>query len=157
MTVLTGCCTCGATAYVLSAPPLVTHCCHCTWCQRESGSAFALNAVIEVGAFALTRGRTVAHRLPSASGNGQVVHRCGGCGVTLYSLYSRPFLLFVRVGTLDDPAEVEPDLHIFTSTKQPWVRLPEGARAFAEYYDPRVEWSAEATARFLGAKEEAGF
>lgn len=152
---LTGRCTCGACAYDLAAPPLFTHCCHCTWCRRETGSAFALNAVIESGALRVTRGAPDEVLLPSASGRGQKVWRCPDCRVALFSAYSRPFLRFVRVGTLDDPAAAPPDVHIFTSTKLPWVVLPSGARAFPEYYDQRAEWPAESSARFLAAKRAA--
>lgn len=152
---LSGRCTCGATAYEMAAPPLFTHCCHCTWCQRETGSAFALNAIVEATALTVTRGTTETVTIPTASGRGQTVHRCPACKVALFSSYGSPLVRFVRVGTLDDPARVPPDVHIYTTTKLPWVVLPEGARVFADYYDRRQEWPAASNARLEAAKASA--
>jgi hypothetical protein len=102
---LAGGCDCRAIRYRLESPPLIVHCCHCRWCQRESGASFALNAMIEAD---------------------RVTLLCG---------------------TLDEPDHVPPDIHIFTSSKQPWVVPPEGARAVPEYYDRRQVWSADSLAR----------
>ena len=61
---------------------------------------------------------------------------------------------FVRVGTMDEPAQCPPDVHIFTSTKQPWVTLPPGAKAYAEFYNnPGEVWSDEARARHRAVRE----
>lgn len=152
---LTGRCTCGAITYEMTAPPLFTHCCHCSWCQRESGSAFALNAIVEATGLTVTQGTPEAVTIPTASGRGQTVHRCPACKVALYSTYGSPIVRFVRVGTLDDPAQVPPDVHIYTTTKLPWVVLPAEARVFDAYYDRRQEWPAESTARFEAAKAAA--
>ena len=149
-----GRCACGAVRYRLTARPLFVHCCHCTWCQRESGSAFAVNAFIEASCVELVRGAPVQTVLPSASGNGQVLWRCAGCGVTLWSNYPQagPRIHFIRVGTLDDPSWAPPDIHIYTSTKQPWVVLPDGVPAVPEFYRPADYWPADSIARFKAAQ-----
>ena len=124
-------------------------------CQRESGSAFALNAIVEGTALRLTRGTTEEVAIPTASGRGQRVHRCPACKVALWSTYGSPLLRFVRVGTLDDAAAVRPDVHIYTSTKLPWVVLDTDTPAFEGYYDRRTLWPAAANARLEAAKAAA--
>jgi hypothetical protein len=148
-----GGCTCGLVRYRLNARPLFVHCCHCTWCQRETGSAFAVNAMIEASNF--LKGELKQTTLPSASGKGQVLSRCPHCGITLWSNYAaaRERVHFVRVGTLDEPSLVPPDIHIFTSTKQPWVRLPDGVPATDEFYRRSAYWPAESIARYNTARE----
>jgi len=149
-----GGCTCGAVRYRMKAKPIIVHCCHCSWCQRETGSAFAVNAFIEASEVEPLKGSPVQTTLPSLSGKGQVLSRCPDCGVTVWSNYAGagPKFNFVRAGTLDDPSQVPPDIHIYTSTKQPWVVLPEGATAVPEFYKPADVWTAEGFARFKAAK-----
>jgi hypothetical protein len=151
-----GGCACGAVRYRLTAKPLFVHCCHCTWCQLETGSAFAVNALIEATEVELLRGEVELSVLPSASGEGQAFARCAGCGVTLWSNYSgaRGAVNFVRAGTLDDPSAAPPDIHIYTSTKQPWVALPEGVPAVPEYYRRADHWPAETIERYLAATDD---
>lgn len=152
--VLEGGCTCRSVRYRLKTRPIVVHCCHCSWCQRETGSAFAVNAFIEAAQVELLQGHPVHTTLPSLSGKGQVVWRCPDCGVTIWSNYAGagPKFNFIRVGTLDDPSRMPPDIHIYISTKQPWVILPEDVPAVAEFYKPTDIWSAEAMARFKAAR-----
>lgn len=142
MTSFDGGCACGAVRYCLKREPMFVHCCHCTWCQRETGTAFALNALIETSEVAVVEGRPEAVLTPSASGKGQTIVRCPTCRVAVWSHYAGggESLSFVRVGTLDEPSRFPPDLHIYTSTKLPWVALPEGARAVPEYYRTRDYW-----------------
>ena len=149
-----GGCTCGGVRYRLTARPMFVHCCHCTWCQRETGSAFAVNALIEASKLALLNGEVRRTTLPSPSGNGQVVSRCRECGLALWSNYAgaRDKVHFVRVGTLDDPSFAPPDIHIYTSTKQPWVVLPAGMPAVEAYYRRSEYWPAEAIARYEAAR-----
>jgi len=137
-----GHCTCGAVRYRLTDAPLFVHCCHCRWCQRETGSSFALNAMIESDRVELLQGEVEKIRTPSASGKGQLIVRCPRCRVALWSHYAGMGELasFVRVGTLDDPDRFPPDIHIFTASKQPWVVLPEGVPAVPEYYDREQYW-----------------
>lgn len=144
-----GGCTCRAVRYRMDADPLVVHCCHCRWCQRESGAAFALNAMVEADHVRPLGIEPEIVHTPTASGAGQPVARCPACRVAVWSHYagSGPAIRFVRVGTLDAPDRFPPDVHIFTASKQPWVILPAGARAFPEYYDRAEVWSAESLAR----------
>ena len=149
-----GGCDCGAVRYRMKAEPIIVGCCHCRWCQRETGSAFVINAIVETSNLEVT-GQTLLVQTPSASGNGQKIARCPTCHVALWSHYSRrgTALAFVRAGTLDDPSAVTPQVHIYTSSKLPWIVLPEGAQVFAEFYDVPKVWSPEALARAQAAKE----
>ena len=149
---LTGACACGAVRYRLASLPMFVHCCHCKWCQRETGSAFVLNALIEADRVELLSGAPVTVDTPSESGSGQRVVRCPECQVALWSFYSSPKIAFVRVGTLDSRAACPPDIHIFTESKQPWVPLPPDALAVPEFYDYAATWPEESYARFRAAK-----
>jgi hypothetical protein len=144
-----GGCTCRAVRYRLTDVPLIVHCCHCRWCQRETGSAFALNALIESNRVELLSGRPQLHTLPTLSGKGQQLARCPQCLIALWSHYAGlgERLSFIRVGTLDAPDGLPPAVHIFTASKQPWVQLPEGVPAFAQYYRTREVWSPASLAR----------
>ena len=144
-----GGCTCREVRYRLQAAPLIVHCCHCRWCQRETGAAFAINAMIETARIEILRGAPQTVLTPSQSGKGQKIIRCPSCHVALWSHYSGSgdAFGFVRVGTLDDPDRLAPDVHIFTASKQPWVVLPEGVPAFEEFYERERVWSEESLAR----------
>ena len=144
-----GGCDCRHVRYSLASRPLFVHCCHCRWCQRESGAAFALNAMVEADRVTLLAGDVTVVDTPSASGRGQRIARCPRCLVALWSNYSGagPRVHFVRVGTLDDPDRLPPDIHIFTGSKQPWVVLPAGTPAVPEYYDREAYWPADSLAR----------
>jgi hypothetical protein len=146
---LEGGCGCGEVRYRLTTRPLIVHCCHCRWCQRESGTAFALNALIESERVVHLRADPQLVDTPSLSGAGQRIARCPQCRVAVWSHYAGagPILRFVRVGTLDAPERLPPDIHIFTASKQPWVVLPPDATAVAEFYDPSEHWSAESLQR----------
>ena len=144
-----GGCDCRAVRFRLQTAPLFVHCCHCRWCQRESGAAFALNAMIEADRVVNLGIEPEVVRTPSASGLGQQIVRCPACRVALWSHYagSGPVVAFVRVGTLDNPDLLPPDVHIFTASKQPWVVLPSGTPAFTEYYERETLWPAESLKR----------
>ena len=146
---LEGGCTCRAVRFRLASRPLFVNCCHCTWCQRESGASFALNAMIESERVELLSGAPELVDTPSASGAGQRIARCPRCRVAVWSHYAGAgdAIRFVRVGTLDEPGRLPPDIHIFTASKQPWVVLPPGTPAVAEYYDHEQYWPAESLAR----------
>jgi len=136
-----GSCTCGHIRYQLTSEPLFAHCCHCTWCQRESGTAFALNAIIEADRVELLSGEVEIVDTPSASGKGQRISRCPICRVAVWSNYGGgDAARFIRVGTLLEPGRLPPDVHIFTSTKQPWVVLSADAPVFEEYYSTKELW-----------------
>lgn len=145
---LEGRCTCGAVRYRLESAPMFVHCCHCTECQRQTGSAFVINAMIETDRVTLLAGEPKAVDTPTESGNPLDIYYCETCRTALWSDYSRRGALrFVRVGTLDDPAALAPDVHIFTRSKQPWVGLPPETPAFEVYYDRDALWPAESLER----------
>jgi hypothetical protein len=133
----------------MTSRPMVVHCCHCSWCQRETGAAFALNALIESDRVELQGVEPERVDTPSNSDKGQAIYRCPKCRVAVWSHYAGAGekLKFMRVGTLDDPTSMPPDVHIFTSTKQPWVVLPQGAKVFEEYYRSAEVWPEESLAR----------
>jgi hypothetical protein len=144
-----GGCDCRAVRYRMQTAPLIVHCCHCRWCQRESGAAFALNAMIEADRVINLGVAPELVDTPSNSGRGQKVARCPNCRVAVRSHYagSGPVVAFVRVGTLDNPNLLPPDVHIFTASKQPWVVLADDTLAFAEYYERETLWPPQSLAR----------
>jgi hypothetical protein len=146
---LEGGCDCRLIRYRMETRPLFVHCCHCRWCQRESGASFALNAMIESERVTNLGAEPELVLTPSESGRGQRIARCPECRVAVWSHYSGagPLVKFVRVGTLDAPDLLPPDVHIFTASKQPWVVIPPGAAAFPEYYEREKLWPAESLAR----------
>lgn len=152
-----GGCTCRRVRYRLTGKPIIVHACHCRWCQRETGTAFALNAVYEADRVEHLGQEPEVILTPSLSGRGQRIARCPTCRVALWSNYPNagPAFRFVRVGTLDDPGHIAPDIHIFASSKQPWVRLPDGATVFPEFYDPATVWPPDSLARWRAAKAAA--
>jgi len=141
---LSGGCTCGSIRYRLTATPMFVHCCHCTWCQRETGGAFAINALIEADRVEILNGKPETIDTPTNSGQVQKISRCPTCHVAVWSAYAYAgigdLVRFIRVGTLDDPSAAPPDIHIFTSTKQSWVRLPDGVPAVEAYYSAKDMW-----------------
>ena len=145
-----GGCTCRSLRYRMITRPIVVHCCHCRWCQRETGASFALNAMIESDRVELLQGEVDVVRTPSNSGKGQKITRCPTCRIAVWSNYAGggDVLRFVRVGTLDEPGRLPPDIHIFTSSKQPWVVLPPGMPAVAEYYEAAEHYPKESLDRF---------
>lgn len=148
---LRGGCSCGSVRYQLLAKPMRVHCCHCTDCQRHTGSAFVLNAIIETSAIKLLRGRLEAVPVPRDYAPHDI-YRCRKCKVAVWSNYGRrPQLRFVRVGTLDDPSALKPDIHIFTRTKVPWLKLPKGTPAFRAYYDTKKVWPKKSLLRLKAA------
>jgi hypothetical protein len=148
-TTFEGGCTCRQVRYRMTSTPLFVHCCHCRWCQRETGASFALNAMIEADRVQLVSGEPDRVLTPSESGLGQTICRCPSCHVAVWSHYagSGDSVCFVRVGTLDEPDRFPPDVHIFTASKQPWVLLRPGTPAVAEYYKASELWPAESLAR----------
>jgi hypothetical protein len=144
-----GGCSCGAVRYRLTGAPMFVHCCHCTSCQTETGSAFVLNALIESDWVETIAGAPEPVMTPSESGRGQQIWRCPDCRVALWSNYggAADLLRFVRIGTLDEPGALPPDVHIYTRSKLPWVRLPEDAPAFEAYYDSKALWPAASLER----------
>lgn len=153
-----GGCDCKAVRYRLTDTPLFVHCCHCRWCQRETGSAFVLNALIEAERVEMLAGEVEVVHTPSNSGKGQDIARCPACRVAVWSTYSGlgDILRFIRVGTLDDPDRFPPDIHIYTQSKQPWVLLPSGVPATHEYYDREKYWPQASLERRRAMLQRAG-
>ena len=146
---LDGGCDCRQVRYRMLTAPLFVHCCHCRWCQRETGSSFALNAMIESDRLKLLAQATEPVHTPSESGQGQIIARCPRCRIAVWSHYAGagPSVSFVRVGTLDQPDSLAPDIHIFTGSKQPWFQIPASMPAVPEYYDREKYWPPESLAR----------
>jgi hypothetical protein len=144
-----GGCTCRFVRFRLTTRPLFVHCCHCRWCQRETGASFALNAMIETDRLLLLEGELDVVNTPSNSGKGQKISRCPRCRIAVWSNYAGAgdAVCFVRVGTLDEPDRLPPDIHIFTASKQPWVMLPPDTPAVAEYYKAAEHWPRESLKR----------
>jgi hypothetical protein len=121
-----GGCECGRVRYRIEGEPIFVNCCHCRQCQKLSGSAFAMNAMIERDRVEVTAG---AEALESARGGGA---RCSECGVILWGTH-RFFcdaILFLRVGTLDEGERLAPSAHFFLRSKHSWVPVPDGIPAF---------------------------
>jgi hypothetical protein len=146
-----GGCSCGHVRYRVSSKPLIVHCCHCRWCQKQTGTAFALNALFEASDVELLSGDVSEKSIPSPSGKGQIMARCPKCKVVVWSNYFmggiKELIRFIRVGTLDNPDQLPPDVHIFTSTKQPWVSLPTNNLVVNEFYDYEKTWTRESLER----------
>jgi hypothetical protein len=145
-----GGCACGAVRYRLTTEPLFVHCCHCLNCQRQTGSAFVINLLIEADRVEVLAGEPQPVDAPRDDGSAQHIFRCPSCHVAVFSEYSWPEVWFVRGGTLDDPSAVTPDVHIYTRSKVPWLTLPSDARAFEEYYDSRKLWPPASLERLDG-------
>lgn len=155
-----GGCTCGHVRYLVISNPMIVHCCHCRWCQRQTGTAFALNALVEADRVELLNGEIEELTLPSPSGNGQTIARCPKCRVAVWSNYYmgglKERIRFVRVGSLDNPDLMPPDVHIYTSAKQPWFLLPQGDQAVEEFYKYETMWSDGSLKRRAALFEAAG-
>lgn len=157
-----GGCACGHVRYEMTTRPMIVHGCHCRWCQRESGGAFAVNALIEADRVNVIKGEVDEVLTPSQSGVGQRFFRCPKCHVTLWTNYLAmrgglgEFVRFIRVGTLDDPDPFSPNVHIFTSTKQPFVILPDDVPAYEEYFSIKDVWSPASLKRRMVLHEMAG-
>jgi hypothetical protein len=142
-----GGCACGAVRYRLTSEPLFIHCCHCLNCQRQTGSAFVINALIEADRVEVLSGTPQPVEAPRDDGSAQTIFRCPICQIAVFSEYGRPEVRFVRAGTLDDPSTVAPDVHIYTRSKLDWVTLPKSVPAFEAYYDSKKLWPAASLER----------
>jgi hypothetical protein len=151
-----GGCACGAVRYRLSSDPLFVHCCHCLNCQRQTGSAFVINALIETDRVELLAGEPQPVDVPRDDGSMQTIWRCPTCQIAVYSTYTSPRVRFVRGGTLDDPSSIEPDVHIFTKSKVAWVELPNDVPAFDVFYDMQKLWPAASLERIEVLRAASG-
>jgi hypothetical protein len=144
---LEGGCSCGAVRYRLASDPLFIHCCHCLNCQRQTGSAFVINLLIEADRVELLAAEPQPIDAPRDDGSMQRIFRCPTCQVAVFSEYTYPEVWFVRGGTLDEPSAVAPDVHIFTKSKLPWVTLPDSVPAVDVFYDMQALWPATSLER----------
>ena len=144
---LEGRCACGEVRYRLTGRPMFVHCCHCLDCQRQTGSAFVLNAIYEQDRIELLSGEIEPTPMPTDSGRRHDIYRCPSCRTALWSDYGGRPTRFVRLGTLEDPSALTPDVHIFTRSKLPWVTLPPEVPAFEVYYEMEKLWPPESLAR----------
>ena len=142
-----GGCSCGSVRYRLRSDPLFIHCCHCLNCQRQTGSAFVINLMIEADRVEILAGAPQPVEVPRDDGTIQRIFRCPSCQIGVFSEYGRPELRYVRAGTLDNPSGVRPDVHIFTRSKVSWIRIPESVPAFEIYYDTKALWPAASLER----------
>ena len=142
-----GRCACGSVRYRLTSDPLFTHCCHCLNCQRQTGSAFVINLMIEADRVELLADAPRQVDVPRDDGSKQRIFRCPTCQVAVFSEYGRPEVRFVRGGTLDDPSGLRPDVHIYTKSKLSWITLPDSVPAFEVYYDRKTLWPAASLER----------
>lgn len=131
-----GGCDCGKVRYRLNAEPMMINVCHCRACQRQTGSAFGVNLLIEAEHVELLGNEPVAREVPSGSGKGQAIHYCAACGSSVWSVYhaAGDGVRFVRGGTLDDPTLTVPSAHIWTESKAPWVVIPDSMPQFAQFF-----------------------
>jgi hypothetical protein len=142
-----GGCACGAVRYRLTSEPLFVNCCHCLLCQRQSGTAFALNLVIEADRVEVVTGEPQPVVVEIDDGRTKTTYRCPACQVAVFGQSSRPDLRFVRAGTLDKASEIVPDAHIYTRSKLPWVVLEASIPAFETSYDRAAVWPAASLER----------
>ncbi|WP_347912027.1 GFA family protein [Pseudomonas grandcourensis] len=124
MSTLNGSCLCGNVQYSTLAAPLMTAVCHCSDCQKQSGSAFSVNVLVPTEGFEV-EGRSLSS-YASNGGSGLPVRRffCSTCGSALYSaITTMPGLFAVKAGTLSDTSAPTPALHMFCASAQPWVAI----------------------------------
>lgn len=147
-----GGCACGAVRYRLLSEPMIVHCCHCLNCQRQTGSAFVINLLIETDRVQFLAASPEPVDVPRDGEWLQRILRCPECEVAVLSQYGWPEIAFVRAGTLDEPTAIAPDVHIYTRSKVGWLTLPDGTPAFDEYYDQEALWPAESLRRLQAAR-----
>lgn len=137
-TALEGGCACGAVRYRLTAAPIFVNNCHCTLCQRQTGSTSVVNAFVEGDAIEHLEGALSEHLVKTGSGGDQLICRCVACGTAMWSYYPRMGRLGagLRVGTLDQSGTIRPDAVIFTGDKMPWTALPDDIPRFETTYNP---------------------
>ncbi|MCP4295557.1 MAG: GFA family protein [Proteobacteria bacterium] len=144
-----GRCTCGDVHYRMKSEPMFVHCCFCRWCQRETGTSYALNGMIESDLVEILKGKVEVVHIPTRSGKGQTIHRCPKCRIALWGHYAGAgdTISFVRIGTLNNPDLFPPDIQIYTSSKQPWVILSPDIPSVSEFYKASEFWPEESLER----------
>jgi len=126
-----GRCQCGGIRYQVSDGPRQVVACHCTECQTQSGSAFGMTMVVAEAAFSITMGEPRFYRSTSSTGRAKLGAFCPDCGTRIYHQPEwRKGTISVKPGTLDETGWLRPDIHLWTSSKQGWVTIPEGVESY---------------------------
>ena len=152
----TGRCSCGRIKFHLVGAPLFTQACHCTDCQRFTGAAFGIGVLMLENDLCIDEGEPATYEHPTASGNRHTAAFCVHCGTYLWGWYSlRPGVVVVRPGTLDDRQATQPQAHVWTRSKLPWVIIPDGVPTFPMGYKTPEVWP-EASLQRLQASSRSG-
>ena len=123
-TTLTGGCLCGAVRYTVSIPVTELRACHCTHCQKTSGAAGTVNAIVPSEAFRITQGKP--RRYDAKADSGRTLYRffCGDCGSPIYSQRATaPERVVVRAGSFDEPGDMKITANIWTKSARPWAYI----------------------------------
>jgi hypothetical protein len=136
-----GGCGCGAVRYQLSGPPLFTHVCHCSECQRRTGSAFGLTMMIQRTQLEIIQGELKGISVNTDSGTLKTSYFCPACGVHIWNERDRDSSIYAfRPGTLDNASGIVVGAHVWTCSKQAWVKLDPAIPAFKKMYDRGEVW-----------------
>jgi len=129
----TGGCACGGIRYEIEGEHKQLLVCHCTYCQTRSGSAFGMSLFLDGDALTITRGEPKIWRRTTDSGRAALTAFCPDCGTLIFGRPEwRPDMLALKPGTLDDRSWLQPDVQIWTRSKQPWVTIPDDAVCFEQ-------------------------
>lgn len=132
-----GGCQCGRVRYRVRGEPLSLAVCHCTLCQRQSGSAFGMSLMVPAESFELLSGELASFTVTCDSGRTKECAFCPACGTRIHHRGALdPSVVSLKPGTLDDPSGLVPGLHIWTRSRQAWVPIPEGVPCFEAEPDP---------------------
>jgi hypothetical protein len=130
---ISGGCLCGAVRYECSAEPMATVICHCTHCQKVSGSAFSVNVVAPERSLTWQGQSPGSYADTGASGKSLSRKFCRNCGSSLATQSEAlPGAMIIKAGTLDDKSWLKPNCHIWTDSAQPWVRIDPDAKTFSK-------------------------
>jgi hypothetical protein len=135
-----GGCVCGAVRYVTRGDPLRVTVCHCTWCQRRTGTAFSVEPVFNDDQVEVRGGpRTRYRHVSDESGRWLELEFCPTCGTNIgLTLQWRPGVTIIDAGTFDDPSWIRSDhhrfRHIFLRSARDWSIVPRNAEKYQAHY-----------------------
>lgn len=119
----TGQCLCGAMKYEVTAMPVISAACHCTDCQKASGTAYSINIGVPEEAFNITGDTLTQYVIKADSGKDIKRHFCSTCGSPLFSKAdAMPALVIIKAGTLDDTSTFKPTINLFCDSKMEWLK-----------------------------------
>jgi hypothetical protein len=143
-----GSCNCQSVQYTITDAPLFTHLCHCTKCQKRTGSAFVLNIMVFVNDIALTSAAPESYTTITDSGSELTTFACSSCRDILYHTHPEfARIVMIAGGTVDDPGWIKPQAHIFVRSKQPWLELSNDIPAYLEMYQLEDTWPQASLAK----------